>query len=223
MPKRTQSYNSWRESKLTDPTTAASYLTAAMSDSPNMFRKALRNVAQARQMAKVARDAGVTRESLYRATSEMGNPTLDTLESVLSALDINIKFEANASVVAPTPPISVPGPNVMYLFSTRRTGASRVINPVLNPTQTTAVYIGHQTPGSGNIEYLFGDTGILTESTLPASCAIVTTIETGIAKMIPPALPAELTLPAYLSGALLARTYGRQNSTGNIPSLSDWI
>lgn len=64
MPKRTQSYQSWRLSKLADPINAASYLTAAMKDSPDMFRKALRNVAQSRQMAKVARDAGVTRESL---------------------------------------------------------------------------------------------------------------------------------------------------------------
>jgi hypothetical protein len=69
-----------------------------------MFRKALRNVAQARQMARVARDAGVTRESLYRATSEIGNPTLDTLDSVLSAVGIKMKFEAEEISVKPVEP-----------------------------------------------------------------------------------------------------------------------
>ncbi len=67
MPKRTSNYSSWQLEKLTNPETAAAYLSAAISDSPEMFRNALRNVAQARQMARVARDAGVTRESLYRA------------------------------------------------------------------------------------------------------------------------------------------------------------
>jgi len=93
MPKRTQSYNDWRLEKLKDPETAAAYLTAAIGDSPEMFRKALRNVAQARQMATVAREAGVTRESLYRATSDIGNPTLDTLDQVLGALGLKISFE----------------------------------------------------------------------------------------------------------------------------------
>lgn len=92
MPKRTSSYNSWRLEKLANPATAAAYLSAAMSDSPEMFRKALRNVAQSRQMASVARDAGVTRESLYRATSEIGNPTLETLNSVLQALGVKIQI-----------------------------------------------------------------------------------------------------------------------------------
>ena len=101
MPKRTQNFNSWRLSKLADPAIAASYLTAAMDDSQEMFRKALRNVAQARQMTRVARSAGVTRESLYRATSEIGNPTLYTLDSVLDALGIDIKFEAKGSISAP--------------------------------------------------------------------------------------------------------------------------
>ncbi len=98
MPKRTQNYQSWRLSKLSDPFNAASYLNAAINDSPEMFLKALRNVAQARRMAKVARDAGVTRESLYRATSEIGNPTLDTFVSILSALRLKFTIEADASI-----------------------------------------------------------------------------------------------------------------------------
>lgn len=101
MPKRTRSYQSWRLSKLADPLNAASYLNAAIEDSTDMFLKALRNVAQARQMATVARDAGVTRESLYRATSGIGNPTFDTFKSILRALRLKFIIEAEASPYAP--------------------------------------------------------------------------------------------------------------------------
>lgn len=103
MPKRTQSFQSWRQSKLADPLNAASYLNAAIEDSPEMFLKALRNVAQARQMSQVARDAGVTRESLYRATSEIGNPTLETFISVLRALHLKIVIEPQAHTSARRP------------------------------------------------------------------------------------------------------------------------
>jgi len=100
MPKRTQGFTSWRLEKLTDPETAAAYLTAAIGDSPRIFRKALRNVAQSHQMAKIAREAGVTRESLYRATSDIGNPTLDTLENVLGAMGLRISIEPAKAPIA---------------------------------------------------------------------------------------------------------------------------
>jgi probable addiction module antidote protein len=94
MPSKTTPYREALLESLSDPTEAAHYLNAAIRDSPEMFLKALRNVAQSRQMARVARDAGVTRESLYRATSEIGNPTLETLSSVLGAMGIKLIFEA---------------------------------------------------------------------------------------------------------------------------------
>lgn len=93
MPKRTSDYRSWQLQKLADPDIAASYLNEALSDSPKVFLKALRQVAQARQnVAQVARDAGVTREALYRE----GNPTLETLTSVLDVLGIDVMFTARA-------------------------------------------------------------------------------------------------------------------------------
>jgi probable addiction module antidote protein len=101
MTSKTRPYRELLLQSLADPVEAAHYLNAAKSDSPEMFRKALRNVAQARQMATVARTAGVTRESLYRATSEIGNPTLETLDSVLSAMGIKMKFEAEEISVSP--------------------------------------------------------------------------------------------------------------------------
>jgi probable addiction module antidote protein len=118
MPKRTREYNSWRLEKLTNPETAAAYLTAAITDSPDLFRKALRNVAQARQMAKVAREAGVTRESLYRATSGIGNPTLDTLDAVLGAVGIKIIFAANRESLNSTPPQTIAGTGEPALVKT---------------------------------------------------------------------------------------------------------
>ena len=92
MPSKTRPYRESLLNALADPNEAAHYLNAAIEDSPEMFLKALRNVAQARQMAKVAREAGVTRESLYRATSEAGNPTLETLLSILQAMDLKMEF-----------------------------------------------------------------------------------------------------------------------------------
>jgi probable addiction module antidote protein len=98
MPKRTIDYHSWRLGKLADPKTAASYLNAAMDDSPEMFLKAVMNVTQAQRVARIAKRAGIKRESIYRAFSKEGNPTLDTLHSVLGALGITMEFAAK-----PTP------------------------------------------------------------------------------------------------------------------------
>jgi probable addiction module antidote protein len=47
-------------------------------------------VARARGMTEVAREAGVTREALYRALSEDGDPRLTTLMGVAKALGITL-------------------------------------------------------------------------------------------------------------------------------------
>jgi probable addiction module antidote protein len=93
VPKRTRDYHSWQIKQLTNPQTAASYLNAALNDSNEMFLKALRNVAEAGTIAKVAKKAGVRRESLYKTLSDRGNPRLDTLNSVLSVLGLRIAIE----------------------------------------------------------------------------------------------------------------------------------
>jgi hypothetical protein len=46
-------------------------------------------------MSQVAREAGVARKSLYNATSIAGNPTLETLQSVLEALDLKLEVVPN--------------------------------------------------------------------------------------------------------------------------------
>lgn len=100
MPKRTTSYRDRLLKRLSTPEEAANYLNAAMEDSPEVFLEALRDVAQARQMASVARTAGLTREALYRSFSSEGNPTLDTLVSVLCALNLKIAIATDQSTGA---------------------------------------------------------------------------------------------------------------------------
>jgi probable addiction module antidote protein len=43
----------------------------------------------------VAKEAGIQRETLYRAFSEQGNPTFETLSSVLGALGMKLSIAPN--------------------------------------------------------------------------------------------------------------------------------
>jgi len=79
-----------------DPEFAAEYLKAALEDDnePRVLLIALRHLAQARGIAKVARAAGIERESLYRALSVHGNPRLSTLVAVTKAIGLKLTVEA---------------------------------------------------------------------------------------------------------------------------------
>lgn len=88
MPKRTTDYRDTLLDDLLDPSEAAQYLTEALHDSEEMFLLALRDVAEAHQMAKVAGKVGVSRESLYRMLVASGNPTYHNLFGVLRALGV---------------------------------------------------------------------------------------------------------------------------------------
>ena len=96
MPKRTSAYRDRLLQRLAVPEEAANYLNAAKDDSLQVFLEALKDVAQARQMTAVADRAGVKRETIYKAFSRKGNPTLETLDSVLSVLGLQIKIVAEA-------------------------------------------------------------------------------------------------------------------------------
>ena len=54
----------------------------------------LGDVARSEGMTKIAEKTGVNRQALYTALSENGNPTLETLLKVMSALGIRLKCEA---------------------------------------------------------------------------------------------------------------------------------
>lgn len=79
-----------------DPDFAAEYLKAAMEDEdePRVLLVALRQLAEAQGIAKVAKAAGIQRESLYRALSPRGNPRLSTLVAVTRAIGLKLTVEA---------------------------------------------------------------------------------------------------------------------------------
>ena len=69
------------------------YLQACMEeagDDPAFIAKALGTIARARGMSQVARDTGLSRESLYRALSGEGNPEFGTLLKVAKALGLKL-------------------------------------------------------------------------------------------------------------------------------------
>lgn len=69
----------------------AAYMTEALeTNDAKLIARALGAVARARGMSDVARSAGVSRESLYRALSAEGNPELGTVLRVLSAFNIRL-------------------------------------------------------------------------------------------------------------------------------------
>jgi probable addiction module antidote protein len=78
-----------------DPEFAAEYVKAALEDTeePLVLLLALRHLAQARGIAKVAKAAGIERESLYRALSRRGNPRLSTLVAVTKAIGLKLTVE----------------------------------------------------------------------------------------------------------------------------------
>jgi probable addiction module antidote protein len=75
-----------------DPELAAAYLQAASEDSeePAVLLIALRRVVSAYGMQNVANQAGIKRESLYRALSAKGNPTVKTLAAVLKTVGLRL-------------------------------------------------------------------------------------------------------------------------------------
>jgi probable addiction module antidote protein len=77
-----------------DPRLAAEYLNAAAEDDdPRVYLAALRTVVEAEGMAKLAKAAGVPRESLYRALSPGGNPRFSTLHAILKAAGLKLAVQ----------------------------------------------------------------------------------------------------------------------------------
>lgn len=76
---------------LSDEETIAEYLTAALDDpNPDVFLAAIRDVARTRGMAQLAKDAGLGRESLYKALTPGAKPRYDTVLKLLHALGVKI-------------------------------------------------------------------------------------------------------------------------------------
>jgi probable addiction module antidote protein len=77
----------------------AAYLEAVLEDAyddPKVIAAALGAIARSRNLSQVAREAGMSREGLYKALSADGNPTLATVLKVAHALGLRLHFEAIA-------------------------------------------------------------------------------------------------------------------------------
>lgn len=69
----------------------AEYLSAAIEDGDSkLIAAAIGDIARARGMTRIARETGLSRESLYRALSEDGNPSFDTVMRVAKALGVKL-------------------------------------------------------------------------------------------------------------------------------------
>jgi probable addiction module antidote protein len=70
---------------------------ALESGNAGYIAAALGTVARARGMSKVAKEAGVTRSSLYKALSPEGDPQLTTLLGVMKALGVKLSAQPRAA------------------------------------------------------------------------------------------------------------------------------
>ena len=82
--------------QLRTPEEMAAYLDAWLAEAPEDaagIARALGDIARAKGMSQVAKDAGLSRESLYRALSEDGNPSFATVLKVARALGLRLHAE----------------------------------------------------------------------------------------------------------------------------------
>ncbi|MBD8128976.1 addiction module antidote protein [Pantoea agglomerans] len=94
----TEQFSQWDSAEyLKTEEDMAEYLNACMEeagDDPAFIARALGTIARARGMTQVAREAGVSRESLYRALSGNGNPEFGTILKVVKALGLRLHSTA---------------------------------------------------------------------------------------------------------------------------------
>ena len=82
---------------LRSPKEMAAYLEACLEEADGdaaFIAKALGDIARAKGMTQVARDAGLSRESLYKALSGERSPDFDTILKVVGALGLKLHAEA---------------------------------------------------------------------------------------------------------------------------------
>ena len=80
------------------------YLEACIEEAdgdPTFIVHALGVIARAKNMSQLARDAGLSREGLYKALSPEGNPTFATVAKVAKALGLQITVQAHHQNTSP--------------------------------------------------------------------------------------------------------------------------
>lgn len=73
------------------------YLEACTEEDPgdgSLVRAALNDIARAQNMSQLAREAGLTREGLYKALSESGNHSFATVLKITRALGMRLRITA---------------------------------------------------------------------------------------------------------------------------------
>lgn len=83
---------------LRTPEEMAAYLDACLEEANGdaaFIAKALGDIARAKGMSQVARDAGLSRESLYKALSGERSPGFDTILKVIGALGLKLHAAAD--------------------------------------------------------------------------------------------------------------------------------
>jgi probable addiction module antidote protein len=79
---------------LDDPETIAAYLTEALAtDDPEFICLALDTIAKAKGMTKVAKETGLSRESLYKSLSGTTKPEFDTVRKVIGSFGLKLVAE----------------------------------------------------------------------------------------------------------------------------------
>jgi probable addiction module antidote protein len=92
---------------LRKPEEIAAYLEACIEEANGdaaFIAKALGDIARAKGMTQVARDAGLSRESLYKALSGERSPGFDTVLKVIGALGLGLRAEVSHTKAQPNVP-----------------------------------------------------------------------------------------------------------------------
>ena len=91
MNQKSRSFDETLADNLKTPEEMAAYLDEALENGTKAdFLLAIQDIMKLVGVSKVAKEAGVGRESVYKTFKENGNPKLDTLESLLHALGLRL-------------------------------------------------------------------------------------------------------------------------------------
>ncbi len=94
----TANYENGLKASLADPEEAAAYLNAALEENDQeVFLLALRDITEARGFSRVAQEASLNRENLYRMLSPAGNPQLSSLKTLLHSLGLRLAVEVETA------------------------------------------------------------------------------------------------------------------------------
>ena len=94
----TANYETGLKAALADPEEAAAYLNAALEENDQeIFLLALRDITEARGFSRVAQDASLNRENLYRMLSPAGNPQLSSLKTLLHSIGLRLAVEVETT------------------------------------------------------------------------------------------------------------------------------